>query len=275
MSTGISRRAFMMDLGKGTLAVAVFGLAAVACSNDGADGVGTTAAGSSQPPTTNPATTSPLTTSPATTSPVTTSPVASTAAVWERVNLGFVSAYILARAGEATIVDTGVAGSEDAIEASLGVLNLGWSDVGHVIVTHLHPDHQGSLPAVLTLAPEASAYAGAADIPEISSPRQLIAVGDGDKVFDLEIIDTPGHTPGHISVYDRSGGLLVAGDALNGQDGGVIGANPDFTPDIATADISIAKLATLAFDTVVFGHGEPVVGGASEQVAALSASLSP
>jgi len=155
----------------------------------------------------------------------------------------------------------------------LGLLDLGWSDVGHVIVTHLHPDHQGSLPAVLGRAPQASAYAGAADIPEISAPRQLIAVGDGDKVFDLEIIDTPGHTPGHISVYDRSGGLLVAGDALNGQDGGVIGANPDYTQDVATADLSIAKLATLSFDTVVFGHGDPVVGGASQQVATLSASL--
>jgi glyoxylase-like metal-dependent hydrolase (beta-lactamase superfamily II) len=193
--------------------------------------------------------------------------------VWERVNLGFVSAYILARNGEAAIVDTGVAGSEDAIESSLGVLNLGWGDVGHVIVTHLHPDHQGSLPAVLGRAPGASAYAGAADIPQISSPRQLVAVGDGDTVFDLEIIDTPGHTPGHISVYDRAGGLLVAGDALNGANGGVIGANPDFTPDMAMAGTSIAKLAALSFETVVFGHGEPVVGGASQQVAGLSASL--
>jgi glyoxylase-like metal-dependent hydrolase (beta-lactamase superfamily II) len=271
MRNRMSRRAFMMDLGKGTLAVAVFGLTAVACSSDEADDVGTTAAtiaGSTKPPTTTPPTTTPETTA-----PVTTTPPAATAATWERVNLGFVSAYILARAGEAAIVDTGVAGSEDAIEASLGVLDLSWGNVGHVIVTHLHQDHQGSLPAVLSRAPEASAYAGAADIPQISSPRELIAVGDGDSVFDLEIIDTPGHTPGHISVYDRVGGLLVAGDALNGADGGVIGANPDFTPDIPTADASIAKLATLTFETVVFGHGEPVIGGASQQVAALSASL--
>jgi len=204
---------------------------------------------------------------------VTTSPPGTVGTSWERVNLGFVSAYVLARNGEAVIVDTGVSGSESAIGASLGVLGLDWGDVGHVIVTHLHGDHQGSLPAVLNQAPQASAYAGAADIPGISSPRELIPVGDGDQVFDLEIIATPGHTPGHISVYDRAGGLLVAGDALNGSDGGVIGANPDFTADIAMADDSIAKLAALPFDTVVFGHGEPVVGGASQQVAALSSSL--
>lgn len=274
---GISRRAFMMDLGKGTLAVAVFGLTAVACSSDDPSAETTTTAaiagGSTEPPTTSPETTSAETTSPATTSPATTSPQAISAATWERVNLGFVSAYILARDGEAAIVDTGVEGSEAAIAESLGVLGLGWGDVGHVIVTHLHRDHQGSLPAVLGNAPDASAYAGAADIPQITSPRELIAVGDGDTVLDLEIIDTPGHTPGHISVYDRAGGLLVAGDALNGANGGVIGANPDFTPDMATAGLSIAKLATLTFDTVVFGHGEPVVGGASQQVADLAASL--
>jgi glyoxylase-like metal-dependent hydrolase (beta-lactamase superfamily II) len=101
----------------------------------------------------------------------------------------------------------------------------------------------------------------------------LVAVEDGDTVFNLEVIATPGHTPGHISVYDRAGGLLVAGDAMNGANGGVIGANPDFTPDMATANESIRKLAALTFDTVVFGHGEPVSGGASNQVAQLAAGL--
>ena len=275
-SNGISRRTFMMDLGKGTLAVAVFGFAAVACSSDDADTASTTAAvgaGSTQAPTTSPVTTSPATTTPATTTPATTTPPGADPVAWERVVLGSVSAYVLARAGEATIVDTGNPGSEDDIGAGLAAVDLDWSDVGQVIVTHLHPDHQGSLPGVLNLAPEATAYAGAADIPQISSPRPLIAVGDGDTVFDLEIIDTPGHTPGSISVFDAVGGLLVAGDALNGRDGGVIGANPRFTEDVALADESIRKLAQLTFDTVVFGHGDPVEGLASQQVATLAASL--
>src|SRR5688500_13803113 len=57
---------------------------------------------------------------------------------WERVNLGFVSAYILIRGGEAALVDTGEAGSEAAIESSLTSIGLGWSNVGHVIITHSH-----------------------------------------------------------------------------------------------------------------------------------------
>lgn len=267
----MSRRAFMMDLGRGSLAVAVFGVTALACSSD-EPAASSTTAGESLAPTTVPPTTAAPTTSAPTTQPPTTvadgDPLS-----WERVNLGFVSAYVLARGGEAAIVDTGVSGSEGDIEASLGVLGLGWSEVGHVIVTHLHGDHQGSLPAVMNLAQDATGYAGGADIAGITSPRELVAVGDGDNVFDLTIIATPGHTPGHISVLDQQGGLLVAGDALNGADGGVIGANPDFTPDIVTADQSVAKLAQFTYETVVFGHGEPVVGDASGQVAALAASI--
>ena len=273
----MTRRAFVMDLGKGTLAVAVFGLAAVACSSDDDPVAATTSstlAGGTEPPgTTSPATTSPATTSPETTQPPTTSTPGDEVIVWERVNLGFVSAYVLARGGEATIVDTGVPGSEGDIATSLGALELGWDDVGHVIVTHLHNDHQGSLPAVLTAASAATAYAGAADISGITSPRELASVGDGDSVMGLEIIETPGHTPGHISVLDRSGGILVAGDAMNGANGGVAGANPDFTDDMALAGDSIRKMAALSFETALFGHGEPIVGGASQLVAELAAGL--
>ncbi len=267
---GMSRRAFVIDLGKGSLAVALFGLTAVACSSDDPKSSTTTAAVTTTGAT---ATTGATTTTGAATDPPTTAPPGLATTAWERVQLGSVSAYILARNGEAAIVDTGNPGSEDEIGASLGILGLGWGDVGHVIVTHLHNDHQGSLPAVLVLATGAEAYAGVADIPEINSPRQLSAVADGDSVCGRKIISTPGHTPGHISVLDEVGGLLVAGDALNGADGGVIGANPRFTADIVAADESIAKLATFTFDTVVFGHGEPVTGLASQQVAALSASL--
>jgi glyoxylase-like metal-dependent hydrolase (beta-lactamase superfamily II) len=145
--------------------------------------------------------------------------------------------------------------------------------VSNVIVTHLHADHQGSLPAVMNLASGATGYAGAADIAGITSPRELTAVGDGDRVFDLRIIETPGHTPGHISVLDEAGRLLVAGDALNGANGTVVGANPDFTSDPVTAGESVKKLAEFSFDTVVFGHGEPVSENASQQVAELASQI--
>jgi glyoxylase-like metal-dependent hydrolase (beta-lactamase superfamily II) len=185
---------------------------------------------------------------------------------WHRVNLGGVSAYVLARAGEAAVVDTGVAGSEGAIADALAAAGVGWGDVGHVVVTHKHRDHAGSLDAVMAAAPGATAYAGADEIPAIDSARPLQAVGDGDRVLGLRIVATPGHTPGHVSVLDEAAGVLVAGDALRTADGSPGPPNASFTEDMDLALRSIARLGALSFETLLVGHGEPIESGASAQV---------
>ena len=59
------------------------------------------------------------------------------------VDLDFVAAFVLVRGGEAAIVDTGVAGSEDAIEAVLAEAGIGWGAVGPVILPHPHGAHAG------------------------------------------------------------------------------------------------------------------------------------
>jgi len=259
----MTRRTFLRDLGQGTLAVAILGIGIVSCSSD-EGGNGSTTSANRSPEDTTTTSSSP---------PTTSDGVPATSLAWERVVLGGVSAYVLVRAGEAAVVDTGNPGDAGDIEATLDGLGIGWSDVSHIILTHLHGDHVGSLGDVMTAAPAAVGFAGAPDIPNIPSPRTLTPVGDGDSVFGLDIIATPGHTPGSIVVRDLGSGLLVAGDALRGEDGGVIGANPRFTDDMGLANESIKKLAALQFDTVVFGHGDPVVGGASEQVTALAATL--
>jgi glyoxylase-like metal-dependent hydrolase (beta-lactamase superfamily II) len=188
---------------------------------------------------------------------------------WERVNLGFVSAYLLVRDGEAALVDTGVAGSSDAIEASLAGLGLGWGSVGHVILTHHHNDHAGSIRTVLTSAPDAIAYAGAEDIAAVAVERPLKAVGDGDTVFDLQIVATPGHTAGSISVFDPIAGVLVAGDALRTESGLPALPGGQFTVDMDQARQSIVKLGGLSFETLLVGHGNPIESGASRLVAQL------
>jgi glyoxylase-like metal-dependent hydrolase (beta-lactamase superfamily II) len=194
---------------------------------------------------------------------------------WPRVKHGFVSAYVLVRDGEAAVVDTGVEGSEGAIAEGLAAIGLGWDAVAHVILTHRHPDHAGSTAAVLEAAPLATGYAGAADIAGITTPRPLTAVEDGEHVFDLHIVATPGHTAGHIAVLDEVGGILVAGDALGTANGAPIPPSPDFTEDMTTALASIAKLGALPFETLLVGHGEPIEGDAAAMVAALAAGAVP
>ena len=125
------------DLGRGAFGLAVVGFSGC---GQGGGGTGGPASASSTPRPTG--TASPARPSTPGTSPPT--PPAGGGFAWERVNLGFVSAYLLVRGGEAAVVDTGVAGSERDIEAALAGLGLGWGSVGHVIVTHLQSDHAAS-----------------------------------------------------------------------------------------------------------------------------------
>ena len=192
---------------------------------------------------------------------------------WVRAELGGVSAYILYRNGEAALIDTGGSGSEAAIGAAMNVVGFDWGSVGHIIITHRHADHQGSLEAGLALTNSSPWYAGADDMIGIRASTEGIAVGDDDSVFDLRIIETPGHTAGHISVLDAAAGVLVSGDALIGANGGVTGASEQFSEDMTLANASVRKLAEFDYEVALFGHGDPVESGADLAVRELAASL--
>lgn len=272
MPQPLDRRLFIQRLSFGSLAIAALGVTAFACSDDEPAPTGSTTAPSpTGSPASTPPTSSPATSTMAATTTTTESALPSTA--WSRANLGFVSAYAVVRDGEAAIVDTGVDGSANAIELMLATLDAEWDDVAHVILTHLHGDHVGSLPAVMASAADATAYAHQADIPQIRSPRPITAVADADTVFGLTVIHTPGHTPGHIALHEPELRVLFAGDAINGANPGVAGPNAQFTPDMALAIESARRLGTFDYEIAVFGHGEPVVEGASAAVAAMAAGL--
>ena len=119
---------------------------------------------------------------------------------------------------------------------------------------------------------DAMGYAGAEDVASITVPRPLTAVADGDEVFGLTIVTTPGHTPGSISVLDPASGLLVAGDAMGTNGGKPTLPGDQFTDDMDLAKQSIVKLGGLTFETLLVGHGDPIEGGASAAVAALGAA---
>ena len=253
------RRQFVHLFGRGSLGVALLGTAACRSTDD----IGNpTPTGSTAPTTSSDRT-------PTTSASSTTSAPAAAERTWERVDLVFVSAYVVVRAGEAALIDTGTEGSADEIEGALSALGAGWAGVSDVILTHSHGDHVGSLEAVLAEAGSATPRAGEPDIAAIRSSRPINAVAEGDVVFGLEVIATPGHTPGHISLFDPDLRILFAGDALNGGDGVVLGPNPRFTPDMDTAMTSVGKLAGFDYDLIVFGHGDPVGDRPVDQVADL------
>lgn len=189
----------------------------------------------------------------------------------QHVSLGFVSAYVLVRGTEAAVVDTGTADGRDAILAGLDAMSVAPASVRHIVLTHNHGDHIGGLVGLEGDLTGATVYAGAGDIATIQTALPLIEAADGDEIFGMGVIGTPGHTPGSISLFDTESGVLVAGDAINGDGaGGLTGPNPDFTADMATALESVGKLAVLAPSTAAFGHGgAPVTDDVAAKLEAL------
>ena len=275
---GMTRRTFIQDLGKGVLGISVGTVLLGACGSDGDSGTSanaTTGAIEVAPDSTT--TVAPAVSASSSTSAPQSDP---TGLDTRQIVLGSVSAYVLVRGTEAAVVDTGGSGSAPAIEQGLVEAGLSWSDVGNVILTHRHPDHVGSLGAVADAAAAAVLSAGAGDIPAISAPRPVEPLDDGQQIFGLDVVATPGHTPGHVAVFDPGTATLIAGDSINGEDSGVelivdgVGApNSAFTPDMDSAIESVRRLVALEPDAIFFGHGIPKIGGAATALAALSDQL--
>ncbi len=141
-----------------------------------------------------------------------------------------------------------------------------------VVTTHGHPDHWQALAAVLGKYPEAWFGGHPDDQPLFPQPLTRPLTGGEPIPLDqdrVEVIHTPGHTPGSICL--RLGGLLFTGDTL--FPGGP-GATQPPLGDFATIMESLAtKLFTLPDETVVLpGHGEATTIGAERpQLAAWAA----
>jgi glyoxylase-like metal-dependent hydrolase (beta-lactamase superfamily II) len=245
-SDRVSRRAILTNLGAAGLGLTILS----ACGRSSSNSAATTAAPADNAPTTG---------------------AAAASLQLPHVPLGNVSADVLLRGGEVAIVDTGLGGGAEAILAGLGAVGASWANVQHIVLTHNHSDRAGGLADVLEATPGAMVYAGDADLGSIESSAPLQAIGDGDEVLGLGVLNTPGHTAGSISLFDTATGILVAGDAINGDDGALTGANPQYSSDLDAAHQSIAKLAALDPRIAAFGHGgAPITSDVAAQLAALA-----
>ncbi len=147
--------------------------------------------------------------------------------------------------GKVGIVDPAEAGpAMAAIEAAGGKLD-------YVFITHHHGDHVGGVPALVEKY-HPVVVGNAADAHRL--PKLDVAVQEGDLVefgaFRARVINTPGHTVGHIAFYFEDGGILLPGDTLFS-----LGCGRLFEGSAADMFASLAKFADLPDATLVCaGH---------------------
>ena len=149
---------------------------------------------------------------------------------------------------------TGATASIDVPEAG-PVLNAlsekGWT-LTHILVTHHHKDHIGGVDEVRTRFPDVTIIAPAPDKARVPGADVYLAEGEEVAVGSLrgKVIETPGHTSGHIVYHFAKEKLLFAGDTLF-----AMGCGRAFERPAQVLHDSVMKLAALPDDTEVYcGH---------------------
>ncbi len=181
---------------------------------------------------------------------------------------------ILIGGPELLIVDPGSAdpAEQKALDAALDRLLAEGRRVHGVLVTHHHNDHWGGVESLKSRF-GCPVYAHAWTAPKVGADRALeggevieLAPGlpaahglpaDPTRPWRLAVLHTPGHTPGHLALWDAVSGTIVAGDLVSGLSTIVIDPpEGDMGAYLASLEVLRALPATLLLP----GHGPPIGG---------------
>jgi glyoxylase-like metal-dependent hydrolase (beta-lactamase superfamily II) len=199
-------------------------------------------------------------------------------------------AYLIDDGGTLSLIDTSTTTAAARIFEAIASLGRRPEDLRTIIATHYHYDHTGNV-ATLVERTGAQFLAHIDDAPYIDGrkPWRHLDIGPFDMTVPesryytlkldrelrtgdvlpiaggLEVIHTPGHTPGSISLYAREHSALFTGDAI----GNWLGLRlpiPMPSHDMDEARRSVHKLAALTYDVALPGHGNPIMSRASEKI---------
>jgi len=181
---------------------------------------------------------------------------------------------------ELTLIDAGLRGSGRPLRRYLATLGSSQGEIVRIVCTHGHPDHIGGVREIafghdteVLMHPADSAHLriGLREVMRRPTPTRILAaltrgpedarpVNDGDVLpvlGGLQVVHTPGHTPGSICLYAPTLRLLFVGDMLQVLRGRLSFASQFFSSDMGLARRSITKLAALDVETIALAHFPP------------------
>lgn len=193
------------------------------------------------------------------------------------------------------LVDCGYVGALPKIEEALLANDILPENITHIIITHQDHDHVGAAAAFSNKYPNVKILASAEEAPYLSGARKSLRLEQAEQlqkelpedmqefgrafcrllrsvepvqidqlIYDEErlpfcggcqVISTPGHTPGHISLYLSEFNTIISGDAIALEAGKPVIANPQFTLDFEKANASIQRLLAHPAQKIVCYHG--------------------
>lgn len=209
------------------------------------------------------------------------------------VHKGFAThAFLIEEAGELTLIDTLFDADGRVVLEQIRAIGRTPGDLKHIVLTHAHRSHLGGLATLKRMSGatvyshewEADIIAGERVAQQVSwRPQDPLVtyhfqIGnniniskhhpchvdaylvDGDHVGPLEVVHTPGHTPGHLAFWLSTHRILFCGDAVVTSPR-FMGGWPGFVLNKRQHAESLHKLADFDAEILAFGHGEPIVSG--------------
>lgn len=199
-----------------------------------------------------------------------------------------------------TLIDAGMPGKEEKVIRCIKKIGRKPEELSYILITHAHMDHIGSL-AALKKASGAKVVASREEGDYIRGTRKSWTMGrkglagklfktalffvetfifkyeptsvdipcQGGETIDcfggIQVIASPGHSPGSLSYYQKDKKVLFTGDALSGISG------LRFPPRMGCVNYrkalrSVERLAELDCEICLFGHGDPLTSEACSKV---------
>lgn len=196
---------------------------------------------------------------------------------------------------EMVLIDCGYPGFLPRLQESAMNYGIDLSRLTKVIITHHDFDHMGALAELKRADPNIKVLASFEEEKYISGSKKSLRLQQAEAIYDtlpesqkqaakqfskvleavenvevnqilndgdilpccggIKIVATPGHMPGHISIYHIESRSFIAGDALVVENNKLAIANPQYTLDMAGAKNSIKKLLDYEIETVICYHG--------------------